>query len=101
MTGQEVAASVASAPCAACSPGSPVRPEEPPPTGCPAPVRPDPRAAELRARLAESKEAEAAEPAVPTAVAEPEPAGGEDPEERRKHVHERGRAALDEMHRRD
>jgi hypothetical protein len=67
----------------------------------PAPVRPDPRAAELRARLAESKEAEAAEPAVPTAVAEPEPAGGEDPEERRKHVHERGRAALDEMHRRD
>ena len=60
----------------------------------PAPVAlpeqaPDPRAAELRARLAETGDGDA-EPAV-----EPEPL---DPEARRRLVHEQGRAALDEMH---
>lgn len=50
---------------------------------------PDPRADELRARLAEAREGEE-EPAV-----EPEPL---DPEARRRLVHEQGRAALDEMH---
>jgi hypothetical protein len=50
---------------------------------------PDPRADELRARLAEAREGEE-EPA-----AEPEPL---DPDARRRLVHEQGRAALDEMH---
>ena len=50
---------------------------------------PDPRAAELRARLAEAREGDG-EPAR-----EPEPL---DPEARRRLVHEQGRAALDEMH---
>jgi hypothetical protein len=49
----------------------------------------DPRADELRARLAETRDGEA-EPA-----GEPEPL---DPEARRRRVHEQGRAALDEMH---
>jgi hypothetical protein len=57
----------------------------------PRPAGSDPRAEELRAKLAESREA-----ALP---GEPEPASAEGPEERRQHVHERGRAALDEMHR--
>jgi hypothetical protein len=46
---------------------------------------PDPRAAELAARLAEAHEDDP----------EPEPL---DPEARRRLVHEQGRAALDEMH---
>jgi len=50
---------------------------------------PDPRADELRARLAEAHEG-AEEPAV-----EPELS---DPDARRRAVHEQGRAALDEMH---
>ncbi len=50
---------------------------------------PDPRADELRARLAEAREGDG-EPA-----GEPEPL---DPEARRRLVHEQGRAALDEMH---
>jgi len=58
-------------------------------------AEPDVRADELRAKLAESR---AAEP-----VAEPEPseepaAEAESPEERRRRVHEEGRAALDDMH---
>ncbi len=63
----------------------------------PAPAPPvDPRAEELRARLAESKavvdereEFEAAETPVDEA----------DPEERRRRVHERGREAVEEMRR--
>jgi len=63
----------------------------------PAPAAPaDPRAEELRARLAESKavvdereEFEAAETPVDEA----------DPEERRRRVHERGREAVEEMRR--
>ncbi len=59
----------------------------------PAPVLDaDARAEELRARLAESKAAAEPEP-------EPAPAGEPDPEERRRRVHERGRSALDDMHR--
>ena len=50
---------------------------------------PDPRAAELAARLAVARDGDE-EPA-----AEPEPL---DPEARRRLVHEQGRAALDEMH---
>ena len=57
-----------------------------------APVEPDPRAEELRVKLAETREAEP-EP-EPEPAAEPEP---ESPEERRRRVHEEGRAALDEM----
>jgi hypothetical protein len=58
-------------------------------------AEPDVRADELRAKLVESR---AAEP-----VAEPEPAEepaaeAESPEERRRRVHEEGRAALDDMH---
>ena len=60
----------------------------------------DERADELRARLAESR---AAEPAAEGAPAEPEPEAEpaepepESPEDRRRRVHEEGRAALDEM----
>ena len=67
-------------------------PEAPPPD-------PDGRADELREKLAESRAAEpVAEEAPPEPVAEEEPAPGpESPEERRRLVHEEGRAALDEM----
>ena len=65
-----------------------------------APPEPDDRADELRARLAESRAAGpvAAEP-LPAEVevdepAEPEP---ESPDERRRRVHDEGRAALDDM----
>ena len=62
------------------------------------PAEPDARADELRAKLAETREAEpepepAAEP-DPVAEREPEP---ESPDERRSRVHEEGRAALDDM----
>jgi hypothetical protein len=72
-----------------------------------APVEPDPRAEELRAKLAETPVETAVE-----AVAEPEPEPApvpepeaelppEDPQERRKRVHEQGRSALDEIRRTD
>ena len=50
-------------------------------------AEPDERADELRARLAESRSDAPEEPA----------AEAETPEERRRRVHEEGRAALDEM----
>jgi hypothetical protein len=53
---------------------------------------PHERAEELKAKIAESREAEP-EPVIP-APAEEEP---ESPAERRQRVHEEGRAALDEM----
>jgi hypothetical protein len=73
----------------------------------------DPRAAELRAKLEESRplveerEAfesgetavdEAGEPTEPSKRAEPEPA--DDPEDRRRRVHEQARGAVNEMRRR-
>jgi outer membrane biosynthesis protein TonB len=63
------------------------------------PAGPDPRAEELRAKLAET-------PAVETRaeVPEPEPEPelpAEDPQERRRRVHESGRSALDEIRRTD
>jgi hypothetical protein len=51
---------------------------------------PDARAEELRAKLAESRSADP----VPEVEPSPEP---ELPEDRRRRVHEEGRAALDEM----
>jgi hypothetical protein len=71
-----------------------------------APAEPDDRAEELRAKLAETREAEPAVAEAP--VEEPsaaeqvepeaeEPAEPESPDERRSRVHEEGRAALDEM----
>jgi hypothetical protein len=57
----------------------------------PAPSEPDGRAEELRAKLAESRAPE------PVTVEEPAPEP-ESPEDRRRRVHEEGRAALDEMH---
>jgi hypothetical protein len=57
----------------------------------PAPTEPDDRAEELKAKLAESRDAE---PSVEDAPAEPEP---ESPEDRRQRVHEEGRATLDDM----
>ena len=59
---------------------------------------PDTRADELRAKLAESRAAEpvAEEAAVVEVEAEPVP-DPESPEDRRRRVHEEGRAALDEM----
>ena len=65
----------------------------------------DPRAEALRAKLDEVREAEPqVEPEVePDVVPEPEPppeskAESADPDERRRSVHEHGRAALEEMH---
>jgi hypothetical protein len=56
---------------------------------------PDARADELRAKLAESR---AAEPVTEEEKEEePVPEAGS-PEDRRRRVHEEGRAALDEMH---
>jgi hypothetical protein len=62
-------------------------------------AEPDDRAEELRAKLAESRAAEpVVEEPVPDPVAEEEPAAEPDsPEDRRRRVHEEGRAALDEM----
>jgi len=54
-----------------------------------APAEPDARAEELRAKLAETQEEPAPEPEAPAAE--------ESPEERRRRVHDHGRAALDEM----
>lgn len=71
----------------------------------PAEAGPDPRAEELRARLAETQAA--AQPEAPEDVATAAEAAveveapPEDPEERRRLVHERGRATLDEIRRRD
>ena len=65
-----------------------------------APPEPDDRADELRAKLAQSRAAEPVTEEPPPAdaeaeeVREPEP---ESPDERRRRVHEEGRAALDEM----
>jgi hypothetical protein len=68
-------------------------------------TEPDDRAEELRAKLAESREAgdetepvaaeppAEAEPVAETAVEDPP----ESPEERRQRVHDEGRATLDEM----
>jgi len=56
----------------------------------PTPTEPDARADELRAKLADSREAE------PEAEEPPEPEP-ESPEDRRRRVHEEGRAALDDM----
>lgn len=78
---------------------------EPEPYPGPAAEEPDDRAEELRAKLAETREAdpapetEAEEPAVEaepvseTAAEDPP----ESPEERRQRVYDEGRAALDEM----
>jgi hypothetical protein len=70
---------------------------------------PDARADELRAKLAESRAAEAVTEEAEAVAAEeepvPEPESPEEqspeeqsPEDRRRRVHEEGRAALDEMH---
>jgi hypothetical protein len=69
------------------------------------PAEPDPRAEELRAKLAETP-VETAVEADPVADPEPEPEPEtelppEDPQERRKRVHEQGRSALDEIRRTD
>ena len=70
------------------------------PEPAPATADADERAEELRAKLAESREAEPVveepepEPAAEAAVEEPAP---ESPEERRQRVHEEGRATLDDM----
>jgi hypothetical protein len=68
--------------------GEPVQPE--------APLEPDPRADELAQRIAEAREIvdereEFEESETPVDAA--------DPEARRRHVHERGRAALERMRR--
>ena len=60
---------------------------------------PDARADELRAKLAESRAAEPVPAEAETAVEVEEEPGAEpeSPEDRRRRVHEEGRAALDEM----
>jgi len=73
---------------------------EPEPAPSPEPTEAEGRAEELRAKLAESRAAEpVVEEAPPEPVADEEPAGEpESPEDRRRRVHEEGRAALDDMH---
>jgi len=61
------------------------------------PAAPDPRAEELRAKLAEST---VESPAEPEPQPEPE-LPPDDPQERRRRVHEHGRSALDEIRRSD
>lgn len=76
------------------------RPPQAEPAASSEPADADARADELRAKLAESRTAEPVveEEASPEPVAEEEPAAEpESPEERRRRVHEEGRAALDEM----
>ena len=65
------------------------RPEQLPDGG------PDPRAAELRAKLAAAAETNGSAPAPEL----PANAAAEDPEARRRRVHEQGRAALEDMRR--
>lgn len=70
-------------------------------------TEPDARAEELREKLAESRAEEStAEPAAEPAAEEPadgetetetKPEGPESPDDRRRRVHEKGRAAIDEM----
>ena len=77
----------------------------PEPARTPPPAEPDDPAEELRAKLAESRDTEATvEPAVeeqlpsgPVAEEELIETEPESPDERRRRVHEEGRAALDEM----
>jgi hypothetical protein len=60
----------------------------------------DARAEELREKLAESRAAEPVveeSPATEPVAEEAPPAEPESPEERRRQVHEEGRAALDDM----
>ena len=52
----------------------------------PAPAEPDARADELRAKIAESRDAD-----------EPQDPESESPEDRRRRVYEEGRAAIDDM----
>src|SRR4051794_6274973 len=117
MAGQEAEASVASAPvrdraliiaggaaaAAAVAYGLLRRRPAPAaaPPGQPEPAGPDPRAEALREKLAVSREVvaerdafEEAETPVDEAIAVE---SGEDVEERRRSVHERGRAAAEEM----
>jgi hypothetical protein len=63
------------------------------------PAEPDGRADELRAKLAEARAAvPVVEEPAPEPVMEMDPEPGPDsPDERRRRVHEEGRAALDEM----
>ncbi len=64
-------------------------------------TEPDDRAEELRAKLAETRAEEPAEgerpAAEPTEPAPTEPGPPESLDERRRRVHEEGRAAIDEM----
>jgi len=64
--------------------------------GAPAETQPDDRAEELREKLAESRAAESVVDEAP-AESEPDASEPESPEERRRRVHEEGRATLDEM----
>jgi hypothetical protein len=72
---------------------------EPEPYPEPVAGEPDDRAGELRAKLAESREAEPEpeEPPVEAAAETEAEDPPESPEERRQRVYDEGRAALDEM----
>ena len=63
-----------------------------------APAAPDPRAEELRRRLDESRELAGEQEEF---AAGETPVDAEDADVRRREVHERGRAAIDEMRRED
>jgi hypothetical protein len=69
----------------------------PGPSPEPAPEAPDERADELRAKLAESRTADPVPEESPSEVEIEDAQEPESPDERRRRVHEEGRAALDEM----
>ena len=80
------------------SPGPATAPA-PAPAPPPPPQAPDDRAEELRTKLAESRASDEPSPVEPDEPREsPEsPESPESLEERRRHVHEQGRSAIDEM----
>jgi hypothetical protein len=69
------------------------------PSSKPVPAEPEDRADELRAKLAESRAADPVveEPAAEPVAEEESAAEPESPEDRRRRVHEEGRATLDDM----
>jgi hypothetical protein len=75
------------------------RPPTPAPAAEEAEPEADPRAEELRRRIDEARGLEDEREAFEEAETPVDRADPEDPETRRRHVHERGRAALERMRR--
>jgi hypothetical protein len=78
---------------------APTAPAVPAPEPSPAPPHPDPRADELRRKLAEAREGQADEDDFEAAGMGAETIVEDDVDDLRKRVHEEARAAADEMRR--